>query len=372
MILQRYILGQILWPTVSAFLSLSLLFLVVQLLKVGDVAVGSGLGAADLARVVGLMLPSFAVLIVPISVLCGVLLGFGRMAEDGELVALAGAGAGPGRLARMPLLLGGLAAALAAVVAWWVAPAATARLHGAFVELSKRHLAASLQPGVFFDDIPYMILYGRRPAEDGAGEAGGQSWDGFLLYDHRPGRDRHILTAERARIRPAAGNVLRLDLAEGESHRYQAEKDVYTLGAFRRATVGIDVDRMVYDATRFIPRAERMSSAALARAAHDPALSMFDRNRMSSAWHRRLAFPAAALLFALLGVALGASGRLRGARRTLLAAVMVVAGYYLLMRMGDAGVDAGWTGPAMAAWAPDVLVGLVALGWLWRRGRRPG
>lgn len=370
MILHRYILGQILWPALSAFLSLTLLFLVVQLLKVADVAVGSGLGVGDLARVVGLMLPSFAVLIVPISVLCGVLLGFGRMAEDGELVALAGAGVGPVRLAYMPLGLGGVASVLALVVAWWVAPASTAMLHRTFVEISKRHLAASLRPGEFFDDIPYMVLYGQRMEQSGR-EA--DTWDGFLIYDYRPGRDRYILTAERARIRPARGkNLLRLDLDRGETHRYEPDSDLYNLGTFQRATVGIDIDRLVYDATRFIPPAERMSSAELARAGGDPALSRFDRDRMTAAWHRRLAFPAAGLLFALLGVALGASGRLQGTRRTLLAAVGVVAGYYLLMRMGDAGVDARWVGPGTAAWMPDVMVALAALGWMWRRGRKPG
>ena len=129
---------------------------------------------------------------------------------------------------------------------------------------------------------------------------------------------------------------------------------------------------LVADRTRFLPILEQMSLKELSAAAKDPKRTRRARNLSASAWHRRFAFPAASLAFAFLGCVLGLTGRLRGRRRTLVAAVLVVAAYYLLMRLGDAVVDKGWLGPAPAAWLPDFLVFTAAFWWMVRRERRPG
>lgn len=365
-ILHRYILRQILLPAIFSFVSLNLLFLVVQLLKVAELAAGAGLGLPALLRVALLFLPGFCVLTVPISVLTGVLLGFGRMAADGELVGLAGAGLSARRIAVSPLALGLTAAGLAVIIATLLVPASTSALHRAFVDMSKRQVAASLEPGRFYEEIPQMVLYPRRAAQEPG------VYDGFLLSDHRTGRARHLVMAKRARIQPRQdGNFLTLHLEEGEVHA-RGRRKLYSLASFKRAEINIDIQKLVAERTRFLPTLEQMSLRELSAAAGDPERTLRARNLSASAWHRRFAFPAASLAFALLGCALGLTGRLRGRRRTLVAAVLVVAAYYMLMRLGDAVVDKGWLGPAPAAWLPDLLVLTVGSWWMIRRERRPG
>jgi LPS export ABC transporter permease LptF len=365
-ILHRYILRQILFPTILSFVSLNLLFLVVQLLKVAELAAGSGLGLMGLLQAALLFLPGFCVLTIPISVLTGVLLAFGRMASDGELVGLAGAGLSARRIAVSPLALGLVASGLAALVAIMVVPASTAKLHRTFIDMSKRHVAASLSPGRFYEEIPRMVLYPRAAAaEEGV-------YDGLLVFDRRENRARNLVVARRARIEPRQeGNFLALSLEDGEVHA-RGRRGRYSIARFQRAEISIDIERLVTDRTRFLPVMEQMSQAELRKAAQDPQRTRRARNLSASAWHRRFAFPLASLAFALLGCALGLSGRLRGRRRTLVAAVLVVTAYYFFMRLGDAVVDKGWLGPAPAAWLPDFLVGAVGLWWMIRRERRPG
>jgi lipopolysaccharide export system permease protein len=365
-ILHRYILRQILLPAVLSFVSLNLLFLVVQLLKVAELAAGAGLGLLDLLGVALLFLPGFCVLTIPISVLTGVLLGFGRMTADGELVGLAGAGLSARRIAVSPLGLGLAATGLAVAVAGLLVPASTAALHRTFVDMSKRQVVASLDPGRFYEEIPRMVLYPQK-----AGQEPGV-YNGFLVFDRRPDRDRHLVVANRARIQPRQdGNFLALSFEDGEVHA-RGRRGLYSVARFNRAEISIDIHQLVADRTRFLPTLEQMSLHELSAAAEDPQRTRRARNLSASAWHRRFAFPAAALAFALLGCALGLTGRLRGRRRTMVAAVLVVAAYYLLMRLGDAVVDKGWLGPAPAAWLPDFLVFAVGFWWMVRRERRPG
>ncbi len=366
MILHRYILRQVLWPAILSFVSLNLLFLVVQLLKVAELAAGAGLGLFDLLGVSLLFLPSFCVLTIPISVLTGVLLGFGRMASDGELVGLAGAGISAGRVAVSPLVIGLVAAVLAFAVASAAVPASSSALHRAFVEMSKRHVAGSLEPGRFYEEIPRMVLYPKA--------AGGEEgvYNGLLLFDRRPERGNHLVVARRAEVRPLKdANLLALSLEDGEVHA-RGREEVYSIARFGRAEINIDIQRLVADRTRFLPAMEQMTLSELQAASRNPGLTRRTRNLGASAWHRRFAFPAASLVFALLGCALGLSGRLRGRRRTLVAAVVVVAAYYILMRLGDAVVDKGWLHPAAAAWLPDLIVLAAGLVWMARREGRPG
>ncbi len=365
MTLQKYILRQVMWPILAAFLSLNLLFLVVQLLKVVEMVAGSGVDGVSLLQVTLLFLPGFAVYTIPISILTGVLLGFGRLSEDGELIALAGAGIPAVHLWWAPLGMGLLGALLSVGISSFLAPAATDYLHRNLVQMSKRQVVASLQAGKFFEEIPGVVLYPRARSADG------KSWDGFLMYDQRPDRARHLLLSSRARLEPAAENdTLLMHLQDGELHARDWKRGRYSTVRYGRAQVQVDIAVLVGDRTRFIPFMERMTMAELKTASLDPERTPRERMQCASTWHRRFAFPVASVLFALFGSVLGAWGKLRGRRSTLLASVSVIAGYYLLMRMGDALVERTWLEAAQAAWMPNLLLALTVLSWMAAKARR--
>ncbi len=366
MILDRYLLRQIAGPVLIALLALLVLFAMVQLVKVGEVSFAAGLTGSDLLLLVGGSLPGFAVLAVPLAVLTGILLAFGRLAADGELMALAAAGLPAHRLLPVPLALGAAAAVLAFVLGAWIAPASAEGLHAASVRLAKRQVVAALEPGRFFEEIPRVLFYPQRAGD------GPNRFEGFLLYDHRPGRTRHALLARRAVIAPRAGSDrLELQLTDGEVHARDKRRDRYGVLRFERATIGVDIERLIRDRTRFLRAVERLDLGALRAAAAAPDREPRERLRLRAALQRRFAFPGACVVFALLGTALGASGRLRGRRRTLLAAAVVVVAYYLLVRVGDALVDGGRLAPGLAAWLPNALIGLPVIGWLVCRSRVP-
>lgn len=97
---------------------------------------------------------------------------------------------------------------------------------------------------------------------------------------------------------------------------------------------------------------------ALTTAALDPG----DTHHRFTA-HRRSALPAMAPLWALLGAVLGA--RLGGPAAVALGAGAVAAAYWLL-RTGELAARAGFMSPALAAWAPALVLAL-SLAWIWRR-----
>jgi lipopolysaccharide export system permease protein len=366
MSLHRYILSQIFWPILLTFFSLNLLFLIVQLLKMGELAFGANLALGTLLEISLLFLPGFCVFTIPIAVLTGVLLGFGRMAADREVIAFLGAGISSTRLAVAPAILGIIAALVAVGVASRVAPASNLALKQIVAELTRRHIVASLEAGRFYEDIPHVVLYPRQM------EPGDTEWNGFLMFDCRSQGFCHSLTAQRAEISPRSDrNALTLLLKNGELHGEAMPGGAYSLARFANGIISMDIEWLVSARTRFIPDVEQMSLKELARGAIDQRLTQRDRNILSAAWHRRFAFPLASVLFALLGTALTASGKLRGSRGTLVTAVLMITLYYLMMRFGDALIGTGVLRPAFAAWLPDLLVGTIAGLKLTSLARRP-
>src|SRR3954465_7452899 len=97
--------------------------MVLQFLRSTDVLLGSSVTLFDLARVMTYIAPHFLVMAMPIGFLLAIVLGFGRLAEDREIVAFSALGVTPLRLVAVPmllaLLLGGLNLLLVSTAEPW-------------------------------------------------------------------------------------------------------------------------------------------------------------------------------------------------------------------------------------------------------------
>jgi LPS export ABC transporter permease LptG len=80
--------------------------------------------------------------------------------------------------------------------------------------------------------------------------------------------------------------------------------------------------------------------------------------------HRRLAFPAACLVFALVAVPLGAQPRRGGRAAGSLLAVIIIASYYLLTVIGAGLARQGHVSPALGIWGANILLAILGLALL--------
>lgn len=80
--------------------------------------------------------------------------------------------------------------------------------------------------------------------------------------------------------------------------------------------------------------------------------------------HRRLAFPAACLVFALVAVPLGSQPRRGGRAAGSLIAVIVIAAYYLVTLIGAGQARQGVFSPASGIWSANILLAILGLALL--------
>src|SRR5271163_1221291 len=114
-ILDRYISGEVIAPLALGVLLLTFALVTGRLLKLTEMVVNHGVSLGDVASLIGYIMPAFLELTFPMALLLGVLMGFGRMSGDREIIAARACGISLYRLS-LPVL--GVAMVVWALSSW--------------------------------------------------------------------------------------------------------------------------------------------------------------------------------------------------------------------------------------------------------------
>ena len=170
-------------------------------------------------ELVALLIPGVLPYALPLGLLTGVLIAFGRMGSQQELTAMKASGRSLGRIARPALLL---AAGLALLSAWLnleVAPGANTEYRRLLVGSAKDNPASVIVPGKLNRQFPGMVVR--------ATERDGEVLRDFWLWsvDER-GRLTQTIHAREARLAPAVNErgegILRVTLTDARLEKRQA------------------------------------------------------------------------------------------------------------------------------------------------------
>src|SRR6185312_13501217 len=115
-IIDRYIAGEVAGPFGLGVVLLTFALVSGRLLKLTEMVVNHGGTGGDVLSMIGYIMPAFLELTFPMAVLLGVLLGFGRMSGDRELIAARACGISLYRLA-LPVLA--VAMVVYAMASWF-------------------------------------------------------------------------------------------------------------------------------------------------------------------------------------------------------------------------------------------------------------
>ena len=386
--IDRYVWGEVAPPTVVALSIYVFLLLMNVVFDVAREAIQNDLSLGLVLSLLYYQLPQLLVVCVPMSVLLGILIGIGRMAADSELVALQAAGVPMRRLllpiAGWGLFWGGICFYFIA----FVAPEG-AYLHHTLrreVYLSRYANLGRLAPRTFHESLQSMLLYfeAREP------DTGGFSRVFLREQDDATGVER-ITVARRGEFRvDRSTGRLTVFLEDGATHvrRLQAEpEESYTLTTFATYQETREPPGYVQSFSEPLNRHQREMTlgqlrADIQRASAEPneAVRRIRTGLATTNWQERFALPAAALVFAVLGLPLGTinsrGGRASGFALSLAVALFYWIVYSAIRELTEAGrVHSAWL------WLPNLFfLGVAVLlpllrrpAWLPRLGwwRRP-
>ena len=359
-ILDRYILREILrYAGVSLGVFLFIL-MIPEVLRLSELLAQENVPLPQVALLFVSVLPGKLIWVVPMTVLASLLAGLSRVASDSEVVALQAAGISPARLLR-PAIVFGLAGGLVtlAATAWW-GPMGARTLQQLRTELAAGQASTEVRAGVFDERFPNFILYVQN-VEPAPGR-----WKGVFLA-HLADRENPRLTLAESAVavpEPELGR-LRLHLWNGSTHGYSLDQpERYSVSTFAESVVAVPLpSKPAGVETR---RNADLGLGALWRASLEGAQWRAAR----ADFHRRLALPAACLLFALAALPLGLLAQRSGRPVGFVAAVLVAIAYYLVFLTGDRLAREGKLLPILGVWLANAA--LLLPGLLFFPGRRAG
>jgi len=361
-LIDRYICREVVSHALLGLVVFTFVFFVPRLVQLMDLVVRHSGNAGTVTLLFLCTLPPALAFTLPMAVLVGVLIGLGRMSADSEIVALHAAGVG---LRRLLLPIGFVALAgtgLTLATTFWLSPAALRTLRSLEDKLLSSQASFSIQPRVFDERFPHVVLYVQDV------EAAATRWRGVFLATtgtmgfrsagSRPGStESSVTTAENAFIMTGpTEDQIQLHLGSGSTHEYDpGDPNRYNVTTFGENDIPVDISAAT-TAARNTPlsTAERTTGALLSDTGPNWRESRIE-------FQRRIAVPAACIIFAILGVPIGVRPRRGGRAAGLIVALALIGGYYFIFVYGIHMAQIGRISPWLGVWAADVVTAIVGL-----------
>lgn len=342
-LLHRYLAREVGAVLLVAAPSISVLIGLLQGVRLAPLVAGADLGLTELAQVTGLMMVPLASVALPAAAVISLLVAFGRLAGDGELIALRAAGAGTARIAAAPLTLCALVSLATGASALWLEPAAYGELHLRLGGLLTRAALGEVRPGVITELSPGVTVLCRDRSQG--------RLEGVFIEDRR-GASPVQLFAAAAELTPRTGRpAVRLVLEEGELQE-RGEDGALTRASFSRLETELELTEAAGELAAIVPP----------RLSRGPAELLAPEDRGSTLLlHRRLALAPATLGLCLLTIFLGLWRPAAGRPAAIVAAALMLLGSHLLTRAGEAAVGAEVLPAVAGGWLPAAVVWVTVL-----------
>jgi lipopolysaccharide export system permease protein len=369
-LIERYILRAVMPYTALAALLLTLTLLVQQAGKFAELLAGAQAPLVTFEHILAGLLPNILVFALPMATLLGVIIGFGRMNADSELIVMRAAGVASLRLITTAVSFGALMAILTLFIGFDVAPEAARVLRDEAFNIALAKLQSPIQPRSFNTSLPGKVIYVRE-GDEGRGE-----WRRVFVFSQDGADSFSVSTARNGRIdatQERSELVLTdvfIETVRGwkENERNDSASITNEHSTQLRLRLKTDAEAVVRKSRERPNEPDELNWSELRRRARadDPAA----RRAAQIALHKRLTLCIAPLAFAFLGGAFGCAARHRSGRGgNLLIGLAILLAYYLIVLAAEQLARAGAL-PAYTVWAG---VGAALLGgWLALRLDRRG
>ncbi len=331
-ILYRQIYKELFFYLILGVFVINTLLMVEKLIRVSKVLAGVA-GPLDMVRIILLIQPQMLMMTLPIAFLFAILLVYGRLNMDNELLALSASGVSL-RKASMPCLrMGIVLMVFALLVSVIVAPYGNKRLRKEVNHLIKTGISKKIEEETF-TDLGNMIIYTGRKEQE-------VLKDVFVYIKSKEA----VITAKRAFVRTDPSGLI-MELQDGFMSivREDRKTDIY-FGRYKLSGM-ITIKGLSKKAGELMPH-ELLSEA-----------KEVDQKRALSyimEFYRRLTYPLLSIVTGLMGPWLsllaGRTGRLAG----LSTGVLFFVVYYIVSVYLEGLVEAGQMAPEIGMLLPACM-----------------
>ncbi len=380
-LIERYAIKATVPYMVLTGLLLTGLLVAQQGTRFAEVLEGTSVPLGVSVKLLWVLLPGILLLTIPVAVLIGIMVGFGRLNANSELVVWRATGVSETKLIGTMLSVALLATAGSVYTGLIAAPQAARSLRALVLQVIQQKFESPLEPGTFETSVPGKILH----VGDSDRERG--EWKKVFIHEQNGAAGVRLITAQSGRIDKSniSGRAAELVLKDAQVVTLPVKNprpDAKVTEAAGVAKINnaatedeVVVERLAQLRVRLDVSLNGLRKAVEKRETELEELSLDElyargvnaakadeRVNARIALHRRLALCFAPLCFALLGSALAVKFKRGGRGYGGLVALAIIFLYYLLTIGGEQLARSGVLEPEFAMWlATFCVTGLAGL-----------
>ncbi|MBI3321549.1 MAG: LptF/LptG family permease [Candidatus Omnitrophica bacterium] len=351
-VLRTYILQEHLAPFLVMMGSLTATLLVGNIIKFTELVIAKGVNVFDILRLMIYLIPYLLVFTVPMACLIAMVLAFGRLSGDYELIAMRASGIAPIRLVSPLLVVGLILSAGLLIVSDRIVPASHLAFRRQLKAIGLKQPTAYLESGTFIKDFtPYVIfIY----------QVDGRKLNNVRIYEPQPNGPTRTIIAERGEFEQLPDKRgVRLKLSDGTVDEW----DPLHPGSFYKVTFtvySLSLSSGNEDPESIGKKLRELTFKQLAAERTRLSAEGINTLPVTLELHRRIASSFAALVFVAFGLAFG----LRLHHHERLVSFLWVLGVFMLYYLSTVGMSAialkGWLPPWVTMWMPNFVGGAIS------------
>lgn len=366
-IIDRYIFRELLVPFLLGLAVFTSILLIVRILKLVEMVVNRGVPLGQILRLFSYILPAFLEVTVPMALLLAILVAFGRLSSDSEIIALRAAGVSLYRLLLPVGVFAVVVTGLTLALSMYARPWGNSLLRTGLYDIVRMRAVAGIKPKIFNDEFSGLVIYVDRiaPATD--------VLEGILISDTRDASMHNTVYAENGRLASNEDHrTLTLRLENGGIYSTGADGRNYQDTRFATYDITLDADVALAQLRNRSKDVSEMTMTELRTAIAAKAAQRDAAFPERVEVQRKFSIPFACLVFAALGVPLGIQPSRAVHSRGFSMSLVLIFIYYLLLTFGQQLGERGTLPPLVAVWLPNAVLSIVAAYLLARAAREAG
>ncbi|MEN0058952.1 MAG: LPS export ABC transporter permease LptF [Bdellovibrio sp.] len=333
------------------FVSIILMF---QVLRLTEFALVHGVTLLTIGEIISYVVISLLPVLFPMALLFSVLLTYGRLSQDSEIVAMKASGLPMATLLMPALILATLVGIISAQMSFNIAPWGNRQFEVLYSRLGSTKAAAVIKEGTFSSEGFFdMVIYANEVDSDKG------LLKNVFIYDEKSGDVPLTIIARDGEIVPdpqQPGYSVLLHLRHGEIHRQSLTHTKISFDTYDvRFTEPLNLEEKAKSPPSLTLQEVR---SRLKEPLKDPELV----RTLQTEYHKRWAITVLCIVFAMIGVGLGTQTNRRAAKTGgMIMCIGLIIFYWVLYVAAEGLARSGSIPVAIAIWTPNLIFAVLGM-----------
>lgn len=353
LLLYSYLATEMLAPFFASFLIMNCVFFLVKLIPFLNFVLELNIGLTDFIRLFSYLFPNMFLYSIPMAAMIGITIGFSRLANDSEILALKASGISMYRILPPVVTVAALIALLTSYFSIVLIPVSEVAMKQLTYQLLKEKIDKGIQEHQFTEALGDLVVYvGSIEKETG-------EWKDVWVSDMR-GQVIPTITMASTGVMKSDIDKMKVTIILRNGSLHRSDRPNSQVVQFANYQLNIPLQPPANSATAF-NRGTLTMPELLQKGKEFGGVSTEKGRVLIIEYHKRLVLPVGCLILCLMGLPLGlqAGPRRRAVGIPFALAIFIL--YYMLFTFAKMVAKENTMPIPLAMWSPNLLFLLLAL-----------